>query len=65
MADIQELTKKAVKLLNNSKETELILNKEAQFLLLKQAFPSDLNATFYESALWRHSGATASKTPGA
>jgi len=51
MADIQELTNKAVELLNNGKEAQLTLNKEIHFSLLKQCFPSELNATFYESAL--------------
>ena len=51
MADIQELTNKAVELLNNSKETHLTLNKEIHFSLLKQCFPSELDATFYEPAL--------------
>ena len=51
MADIQELTNKAVELLNNSKETHLTLNNENHFILLKQDFPSELTATFYEPAL--------------
>jgi AraC-like DNA-binding protein len=51
MADIQELTNKAVELLNNSEETYLTLNKEIHFSLLKQCFPSELDATFYEPAL--------------
>lgn len=51
MADIEELTDKAVELLNNSQEMHLTLNKEIQFLLLRQYFPSELDATFYETAL--------------
>lgn len=51
MADIRDLTKKAVELLDDSAKTELMLQKENHFLLLQQAFPSDLTATFYEPAL--------------
>lgn len=51
MADILELKNKAIELLNNNRETELILNQENHFLLLKQDFPSELNATFYEPVL--------------
>jgi len=51
MADIQDLTNKSAKLLNNSKDMQLVLNNEIPFLLLKQEFPSDLTATFYEPAL--------------
>ncbi len=51
MADIQEVTKKAVELLGNSKEEYLTLNGDIQFGLLKQCFPSELNATFYETVL--------------
>ncbi len=51
MANIQKITEKAVGLMNSSKETQLTLNKEIPFLLLKQYSPSDLIATFYEPAL--------------
>ncbi|MCP4670613.1 MAG: AraC family transcriptional regulator, partial [Desulfobacula sp.] len=51
MADIQKLTNKALELLNNSNETHLTLNQEIHFSLLKQYFPSELNATFYEPVL--------------
>lgn len=51
MADIHDLTEKAVNLLNNRKNTELFLSRNIHFLLLTQSFPSDLNATFYEPAL--------------
>ncbi|WP_163339018.1 AraC family transcriptional regulator [Desulfopila sp. IMCC35008] len=51
MADIQELTNRAIEILHSSQESELILNKDIQFLLLKQDSPSDLSATFYDSAL--------------
>ncbi len=51
MADIQKITEKAVELLSNIKETQLTLNDEIPFLLLKQYSPSDLIATFYEPAL--------------
>lgn len=51
MAGIQELTNKAVELLGNKKDTYLTLNEDIQFGLLKQCFPSELNATFYETVL--------------
>lgn len=51
MADIHDLTKRAVEKLANSNEGTLTLNNEIPFLLLKQCIPSDLNATFYEPAL--------------
>lgn len=51
MADIQQLLQKASELLNMSKEVPLILNEEKYLLLLKQEFPSELDATFYEPAL--------------
>lgn len=51
MADIQQLLQKASDLLNISKEVPLILNEEKYLLLLKQEFPSELDATFYEPAL--------------
>ena len=51
MADIQELTDKAVELLDNSRETQLTLNEEIPFLLIQQYSPSDLVATFYQPAL--------------
>jgi hypothetical protein len=51
MADIQELTNKAVELLNNRQKTHLTLNQEIHFSLLKQYFPTALNATFYEPVL--------------
>ncbi len=51
MADIQQLLQKARELLNMSKELPLILNEEKYLLLLKQEFPSELDATFYEPAL--------------
>lgn len=51
MADIQELTNRAAQVPINNGKTELILNKEINFLLLRQHYPSDLIATFYEPAL--------------
>lgn len=51
MANIQQLLQKASELLNMSKEVPLILNEEKYLLLLKQEFPSELDATFYEPAL--------------
>ncbi len=51
MADIQDLTDKALEILKNGKEGTLTLNKEIPFLLLNQSFPSKLDATFYEPAL--------------
>ena len=51
MAGLQELTNKAAELLNSKKETHLVLNEDIHLTLFKQCFPSELDATFYESAL--------------
>ncbi|MDJ0624308.1 MAG: AraC family transcriptional regulator [Desulfocapsaceae bacterium] len=51
MADIQALTGRAIKLLKNSEEKQLMLNEDIHLLLLQHNFPSELTATFYEPAL--------------
>lgn len=51
MADILELKNRAAELLNEHGKSPLTLNGELRFLLLKQDFPSALEATFYEPAL--------------
>ncbi len=51
MADIHDLTNKAVEIINNIKEGPLTLDKGLPFLLLNQSSPSELDATFYEPAL--------------
>lgn len=51
MAEIHDLKNRAVDLLNTGNQPEMILNKENHLLLLKQHYPSDLTATFYEPAL--------------
>ena len=48
---IEKLTKKAIRLLANTGEGELFLNRKTKFFLLKHSKPSELFPTLYEPAL--------------